>query len=121
MFYFEWICCLNKGQECSGILKFLNSHVLCQASNNQNEAQTMGSAQRDILSFLAWMVPGKSFLFKKKSMKNQDYHLDKRQTLKSALAHLLCMALKAQPQQSKRGALSLLWNSVSKAINKSKE
>lgn len=23
MFHFEWICCLNKGQECSGILNFL--------------------------------------------------------------------------------------------------
>lgn len=35
----------------------------------------------------AWKI----LSLKKKSMKNQDYHLDRTQTLKSALAHLLCL------------------------------
>lgn len=96
MFYSEWICFLNKGQKCSGILKFLSSHILiCQVCNNQNDTQTMGSLQKVILFSLVWMVLANPFCFKK-SMKNQGPNLDKRQTRKSALAHLHCIALKIQ-------------------------
>lgn len=95
-FGFELICCLNKGQKFSGILKFLSSHILrCQVCNNQNDTQTMGSLQNVTLFSLVWMVSGKSFLFYE-SMKNPDVNLDDRQTLKSALPHLHCRALKIQ-------------------------
>lgn len=66
MFYSEWICFLNKGQKCSGILKFLSSHILiCQVCNNQNDTQTMGSLQKVIPFSLVWMVLANPFCFKK--------------------------------------------------------
>lgn len=88
-FGFELICCLNKGQKFSGILKFLSSHILrCQVCNNQNDTQTMGSLQNVTLFSLVWMVSGKSFLFYE-SMKNPDVNLDDRL---SNLLYLICTA-----------------------------
>jgi len=66
LFGFEWIYCLNKGQKCSGILKFLSSQILrCQVCNNQNDGQTMGSLQKDILfsPWCGWCLAN-SFCFK---------------------------------------------------------
>lgn len=97
MFDFEWICCFNKGHVCSAILKVPRFHIFrCQVCKNQNDIQTMEKKlQKAILFSLVWMVSSKSPLVLK-SMKNQDANLDIRQTLKSSLTHLHCIALKIQ-------------------------